>query len=628
MSKSKQINQNRLNLIRNVSLTFLIFILPLTVYWQVKNFDFINYDDPTYVYKNAKIQQGLTVSNIKWSFTAIVSGNWHPITVLSHMADCQLYGLNPGNHHLTNVFLHLANTFLLFFILWKMTGREYESAFVAALFALHPLHVESVAWISERKDVLSTFFLLLTIWSYIKYIEEKTFYRYLIICLFFIMGLMAKPMLVTLPFVLLLLDLWPLERIDFRSSEKSLTLKRGTKTNSPFILNFYFLFRDNFLLVYEKIPLFALTISSCVITFLSQQSAGAIKSFNHFPFQVRFFNAVVSYTKYITKMIWPSNMAIFYPYTEMFSVWQITISFILLFLISIIAVRLLKGHPYFIVGWFWYLGTLIPVIGLIQVGGQALADRYTYIPFIGLSIIISWGGYELFKKWRLKNFGIGLALLSITIFTVITWNQIRYWRNNTLLYNHTIEVTDNNFIAHHNLGNSLVNQDKIPEAIYNYKKTIQIKPDLAEAHNNLGAALEKILNLKEAIKYYSMALNIQPDYAEAHNNIGNLFRKTGQIEQAIRHLSRALILKPNYAEAHNNIGNVLELNGKTKQAIEHYQKALKIKPDFAVVHNNLGATLMRNKQTDDALYHYNKALQLNPNAPEIHKNFGDALLRK
>jgi hypothetical protein len=409
------------------------------VYWQVGNHEFVNYDDDKYVYDNQYVKSGLTSEGIKWAFTATHASNWHPLTWLSHMADCQIYGLNPKGHHLTSVFFHILNSILLFLIFRRMTGALWKSAFVAALFALHPLHVESVAWVAERKDVLSTFFWMLTVGSYVWYVERRGTGRYLLALLFFSLGLMAKPMLVTLPFVLLLLDYWPLGRFQVkkpdtvqRTDEKppkdtkrkkkkfpKHPLKNAVHENKIITPNYQW--SGALPLIWEKIPFFLLVIGSSIVTFYAQQSGGAVRSFDVLPFTVRIFNAFVSYVSYIGKMLWPLNLAVLYPYFGMPAWWKVAGAFFLLAFISFIAIRTVKQHPYFAIGWLWYLGTLVPVIGLVQVGIQSMADRYTYIPLIGIFIIIVWGISDLAARWQYRRIFLaisaGCVLSALTILT-------------------------------------------------------------------------------------------------------------------------------------------------------------------------------------------------------------------
>jgi len=406
MNKTSNHNNTIFDKYRDGFICVFLILATLAVYWQVQHHAFVNYDDSFYVTDNRHIQEGLTLESVRWAFTTTYGGNWHPLTWLSHMLDHKLFGMNPGRHHLTSLILHVLNTLLLFLVFKKMTGDSWPSGFVAALFALHPLHVESVAWIAERKDVLSTFFWMLTMWSYIRYIERPATGRYLTALLFFSLGLMAKPMVVTLPFVLLLLDYWPLNRLQNQPSNAKITSQ--TKT-------------DFLGLVREKIPFFILVEMSCVATFYAQNQAGAMVSLDSIPFIARFANAVLSYATYMGKMIWPSNLAVIYMYPEMVSWWQAAAAGLALASIFSAAFIFIKKKPYFAVGWLWFAGTLVPVIGLVQVGSQSMADRYTYIPLIGLFIVIAWGVPELVARLpRKKTWLTLLAALTIAVLMLLT----------------------------------------------------------------------------------------------------------------------------------------------------------------------------------------------------------------
>jgi tetratricopeptide (TPR) repeat protein len=586
-------------------------ITTLAVYWQVRNYDFVNIDDGSYVYENRHVQSGLALENAIWSFTAIHASNWHPLTSLSHMLDCQLFGMNPGWHHLTNVFFHIANTLLLFFVFRKMTGHLWQSAFVAALFAIHPLHVESVAWISERKDVLSTFFWLLTMWSYAWYVEHQRIDRYLLVFLFFILGLMSKPMLVTLPFVLILLDFWPLNRIQIEQADSS-----GSTKQWPILRR----------IVLEKIPFLAIVLISSVITFLVQKHSGAVNSLDMAPLFSRITNALVSYVGYIGKMVWPSSMAVLYPFPHMIPWWKVAGAGFFLISISLLAIRGIKQRPYLAVGWFWYIGTLVPVIGLVKVGNHSMADRYTYIPFIGLFIIIAWGISEFVKRWRLaKTFLPVMAAAILFIFMAVTFYQVQYWENSVTLFEHTLEVTSNNSIAHNNLGNALEKQGRVEEAIKHYMEALRVKPDYAKAHNNLGIALQGQDRVEEAIKHHMEALRVKPDYADAHNNLGIALQAQGRVEEAIKHHMEALRIMPDFAKAHNNLGTALQAQGRMDDAVKHYIEALRIKPDYEHAHYNLGITLQAQGRMDDAVKHYVEAVRIKPDYEHAHYNLGNTL---
>ena len=506
-------------------------VATLAVYWQVGSYEFVNYDDNYYISDNSHVQQGLTGDSIIWAFTATHIANWHPLTWLSHMLDCQLYGMNPTGHHLTNVFFHLVNTLLLFLVLKWMTGALWRSGFVAALFALHPLHVESVAWVAERKDVLSTLFWMLTMWAYLGYTKRPGVKRYLLILLFFALGLMAKPMLVTLPFVLLLLDYWPLGRIWLGQSgiEHPVANQANIAAKKPRT--------QIFRLLLEKTPLFALAAVSSVVTFIVQKSGGAVKALETYPFNIRITNAMVSYFRYISKAIWPQKLAALYPHPgQSLPMWHAALAGLLLVVISTVVIRAGRRCPYLPVGWLWYVGTLVPVIGLVQVGEQAMADRYTYVSLIGLFIIIAWGVPELVKGWRQRRLALGVSAGVLLLgLMVCTWFQARHWKDTITLFTHAVNVTANNYVAHYSLGLALGKEGKLEESMEHSYKALRIKPDYADAHNNLGTALAKQGRMKEAAAHFSEALRINPDYQKARENLEKalfILRKRGLISDS------------------------------------------------------------------------------------------------
>jgi len=531
---------------RNVHVLICLFLVfaTLTVYRQILYYEFIDLDDYEYVAENQTVQNGLTLKNIAWSFTTTLTGNWHPLTWMSHMLDCQIFGVNPGWHHFTNLIFHTANGLMLFFLLRKMTGNLWQSGFVAAVFALHPLQVESVAWIAERKNLLSTFFWMVTLWGYVAYIEKPNVIKYLSVFLFFSLGLMSKPMLVTLPFVMLLLDLWPLSRLQLESSGDSAIPKPG--------INIFYL-------VKEKLPFFALVTASSVVTFIVQKKGGAVGSLEMISMKGRIANALVSYVGYIGKIIWPNKLAILYPHPVDFPWWKTTGSFALLVAITVFVIRNVKLRPWLSVGWFWYLGTLVPVIGLVQVGVQAMADRYAYVPMIGLLIMIAWGVPSLLERQQRKK--IGLALITAVILSLCmttTWFQSMYWKNSIILFQHTLNVTRNNYLPHNNLGVALANRGRIDEAVEHYRESLRIKPDFADAHNNLGITLAREGRIDEAIKHYREALRKSPDFEEAHNNLAIALYYKGNTNEAIRHLQEAIRIRPDYANAKQNLQEMLK----------------------------------------------------------------------
>jgi len=550
----------------------------LVVYWPLMYHDFINLDDNVYVTENPNVRSGFTKAGFIWAFTKTHSANWHPLTWLSHMLDCQLFGLNAGMHHLTNLIFHIANSVLLFMVLMRMTGALWRSAFVAALFALHPLHVESVAWIAERKDMLSTLFWVLSMWAYVRYAEQPRVNRYLAVVMFFVLGLMSKAMLVTLPFVLLLMDYWPLGRVQLGRRENT---GKSRFHRSSF-----------FHLVWEKAPLFVLALISCVLTFLVQEQGGGVASSDEFPLNTRISNALVSYTVYMGKMIWPSDLSVFYPHPGIIPRWEPIAAGLLVASLSILCIRAVRTRPYLAVGWLWYLGTLVPVIGLVQVGNQAMADRYTYIPLIGLFIMIAWGVPDLLRKWRYRKTIIAICTgLILSAIMVCTWVQIRHWKDGISLFKHALNVTVNNHLAHNNLGLLLLNQGRANEAIRHYFKAIKIKPRWALAHYNMGVAKAGQRKFAEAIEHYSEAIKLNPNSSKAHNNLANVLLAQRRFDAAIAHYLEALRINPDYGNAHSNIGIAFAAKGDLNEAISHFREALRLNPDDYRMRQNLERAL-------------------------------------
>jgi Flp pilus assembly protein TadD len=555
----------------------------LLVYWQVGDHEFINYDDNVYITDNAHVQEGLTTKGMIWAFTTSRTGNWHPLTWISHMLDCELYGLNPGGHHLTNVLLHMANAVLLFVVLRWMTGAIWRSGLVAALFALHPLHVESVAWAAERKDVLSTFFWVLTMVAYLHYVNRPGGTRYLLVLVTFSLGLMAKPMLVTLPFVLLLLDYWPLNRFQPQAvtgsvADRPLGFRGFGDDKSPILKA-----------VMEKTPLFVMSLFSCVITVMAQQEAGAISTLEIVPFKLRIANGLVSFVAYMGKMIWPQDLAVFYPHSGSdLQIWKPVAAGLFVLIVSTMALWVAHRCRYVLVGWLWYLGTLVPVIGLVQVGEQAMADRYTYVPLIGLFIVVVWGFADLVKRWRSRRWVASVTAAAMVLaFMAGSWLQVAHWKNSVKLFKHALDATGNNYVAHYTLGNALAQQRNLTGAISHYNKALQINPNFAEAHNNLGNALAQQRNLTGAISHYNKALQINPDHAEAHRNLAVALDRQGKHQEAIQHYAESLRISPHDAQSHNNLGVALAEQGRLEEAVARFTEALRINPNFQEAQRNL-----------------------------------------
>ncbi len=617
------------------------------VFGQTLGHEFVNYDDQVYVYENSTVAHGLSLKGVEWAFTHIVAFNWHPLTMVSHMLDCQLYGLKAGGHHLTNVLLHTVTVILLFLILRRMTGFLWRSAFVAAVFAIHPLRVESVAWVSERKDVLSGLFFMLTLWAYTRYARVTggrcqvtrpdpassrfTFHVsrfYCLVLLFFALGLMCKPMLVTLPLVLLLLDYWPLGRVTSDGWRVAGSDSRLTPHASRFTSHVSRLTPQINHLLLEKLPLLGLAVASCAVTIYAQTKA--IQPFEKYSLPLRLGNAAISYAAYLDQMFWPSNLAVLHPFAPGdVGVSGVVLSLILLAGISAGVFVLGRRRPYFLTGWLWYLIMLTPVIGIVQVGTQARADRYTYLPQIGLYWLLTWAVAELSTGWRHRREvlgGLATGILVALIFCART--QVSYWRNSESLWNRTLACTSDNLIAHNNLGNALLQKGRVEDAMVQFQEALQINPDYAPAHNNLGNVLIQKGKMDEAMVHFQRALDLKPDYAEAHNNLGNVLLQKGRVDEAVAHYQKALQINADYAEAHNNLGRALIQKGSVDEAMVHYQKALQINPNNAKAHNNLGYALLQKGRVDEAIVHYQKVVQITPDNAKAHYTLGNILLQK
>jgi tetratricopeptide (TPR) repeat protein len=600
-----------------------LFLAIVAAYAQLHDFQFVNYDDPDYVTENLHVRDGLTASGVDWAFKSTEYANWLPLTWLSHMLDVELYGLESGRHHLTSVAIHALTTLLLFGLLRRITGDRWPSAFVAFVFGLHPLHVESVAWIAERKDVLSGLFYILTLWAYVLYVERPSRMRYAGILVFFACGIMAKPMIVTLPFVALLLDVWPLRRF----SKKA---------------------------VVEKIPLFALCAASAVITYVVQQRGGAVNTLAEVPFTVRLENAAIAYVTYIFQFFWPTRLADFYPFPQAMPAWEWIAAVIALIAITVVALR---SQP-LTVGWLWYLGTLVPVIGLVKIGLQSHADRYTYVPLIGLSIAIAWGALALVKRYRWLTIPIAVWACALC---AATFTQASTWRNSTTLFEHALAVTDGNYVAHNNLGvalrhagrraeavahfeqalrlsrqypeaqtniaEELLAEGRVDEAIPHITEALRLDPRLPEAHINLGSARNKQGRPDLAEAEYRTALGLKPSSAEAHDGLAVVLAETNRPEEALKHALQAIALDPEDADSHYNLGRLYGLTGRTDQAIDQFRETVRLEPGNAEAHFNLGTAYAQKDQMNEAVAEFSAAVHSKPDYAAAHFNLASALAR-
>jgi tetratricopeptide (TPR) repeat protein len=579
------------------------------VFGQTLRHDFVSYDDHIYIQDNAIVGSGLSTEGLIWAFTHSHASNWHPLTTLSHMLDCQLYGLNAGGHHLTNVILHTISVLLLFLVLKQMTGALWRSAFVAALFAIHPLHVESVAWIAERKDVLSAVFFMLTLAAYARYTRAPSPARYLLVALLFAFGLMSKSMLVTLPFVLWLLDYWPLHRFANRSSSVSR-------------------------LVLDKVPLLALSAASCVATILAQKTA--LSSLEELPFSFRISNALVTYVAYVSQMLWPAKLAVFYPHPYgRLPLWEILSAAGLLIIITVIVFALRRKQPYLVTGWFWYLVMLLPVIGVIQVGVQARADRYTYLPQIGLYVTMTWASADLTAYWGRRREILAFAATAlIGLLSWCAWRQTGYWKNSEALWTHTMAVTSDNSVAHNNLGLLRMQEGRADDAIAHYQEALKIRSERAETSNNPGNALiyNNLGNAllfkglpEDAIPYYNRALAIRPDYGDGRYNLGCALLKKGEVDEAIAQWQKALVIQPQDGEIYTSLGNAFFKKGMMKEAIFHYQQALELGPQDAAARNNMAWILATS--SDASIRDGAKAVDLAKRAVQLSSGRDPSFLR-
>lgn len=613
--------------------------LAMVVYLGVGSHDYIGLDDPGYVRDNPHVLGGLTWAGLQWAFTTDLAANWHPITWLSHMLDITLFGAAPGPQHLMDVAWHAVDTALLFLLLRSTTGAIGRSAFVAALFAVHPAHVESVAWIAERKDVLSTFFWLLALLAYVSYARApegrgRAAYATSLACV--ALGLMSKPMLISAPALLLVLDLWPLGRTPWTSA---------TARWTPLFV--------------EKLPFAALGVASLIVTFIVQRAGGAVSTLQVLPWSMRIDNALVSYVKYLVVMVWPAGLSIFYPYPRGFAPLEVAGAALALVAATALVWRERTRRPYLAAGWAWFVVTLVPVIGLAQVGTQAMADRYTYMPFVGLFVIIAWGATDLVRAKSARPLLAATAAAIVIALGVVAHAQVGVWQDTQTVWQHAIDVMPDNYRAHnamgawlgeharpadaavefaesarldptypdapHNLGVALADQGKFQDAIPQYERALQLNPNFAEAHSDLAAALASTGQVDAALAHYQEALRLDPTLAEAHSNLGLLLIGRGQLADAMQHYRQALALNPSLAGAHRNLGMALQAQGDLTGAISQYQEAIRLRPNFPDAHNDLGFALATTGRVPDAIAEFRQAVQLRPDFVQAHVNLGLAL---
>jgi tetratricopeptide (TPR) repeat protein len=578
------------------------------VYWHVRDNDFINFDDNVYITENARVLNGLTWPDVKWAFTAGLPGYLHPLTWLSHQFDYQLYENWAGGHHLTSVAIHVSNAVLLFLFLWRTTRRVGRCAFVAAVFALHPLHVESVAWIAERKDVLCGLFFFLTLHAYVSYAKERAPLYYVLALLFFVAGLFSKPMIVTLPFVLLLIDIWPLCRLEFGVGAKA-------KCSSTVLR-----------LIGEKVPFLVLAMVWSVITLVLTKQVGALARVETLGVNTRIANAVVSYAIYVWKTFWPQNLAVFYPYSPQLTWLTVLATLALLVLISVIFIKRRSSSPFLLVGWLWFLGMLVPVIGVLQAGAQARADRYTYLSQTGLIFALTWAVCDLAKSWpRQRALLTGTAAIALSLLAWRTWDQISVWHDSESVWRNALAATTDNYAAHVQLCDALLRKGRIDEAIAEAETALRIHPNDAKGHSNLAIALAKKGDTENALLHLQRAVEIKPHQPKLHYNIATVLAEKGRLDEAISHYEQEVQIQPEFAEAHNNFGTALLRKGRLDDALLHFEKAIAADPRLAKFHYNAAIVLVQKGRPREAVDHLQQALTIDPQNAAARVELGVAL---
>ncbi len=564
----------------------------LAVFWQVRFFDFVNFDDNTYIFMNDNIKAGLTLQGVRWAFSAFEADFWYPMTWLSLMLDYQLYGLNAGGYHMTNVILHVLTALLLFWLLHRMTGSVWRSAFVAAVFALHPLHVETVAWITKRKDVLCAFFGMFTLCLYILYKEKPGVKRYLLILCFFLLALMSKSMAVTLPFVMMLLDYWPLGLFRFQREESNALLKQ-------FI---------------EQIPFFILSAIFSVITIYARpylQTISQDRDFYSYLLTSRLANAPIAFITYLEKTFWPRDMAVYYSFSLQVPFWKFLCSVILILCISMIVVKVIKRFPFLFVGWFWYFITILPVIGIMQVSSRAQSDNYTYIPSIGVFIMVTWGIPLLVSQERLQKMILApISVVILIVLAILAWQQCGYWKNSITLWNHTLRVTKDNYMAHTKLAFFLSEHGRKEEALEHFSRVISIKPNVAQSYFNRGVCYCELGRYPLAISDFHTAIALKQDYFLAYNNRGIAYAETGQYQQAFEDFNHAIRLNSKYSDSYYNRGCVFNKIGDYNQAIRDFDDAIRLNPNFTEGYNNRGLTYLNHGNKEPGCHDAYRACQL------------------
>lgn len=582
-------SENRPLVRRDIILAAVLAVAVLAVYGTITDHQFINYDDPRYVSENEAVQRGLDAESVRWALTQLAPFYWQPLTWLSHMLDIEMYGLHAGRHLLTNVLFHAASSVCLFLLLLKASGLRWPSFLAAALFALHPLRVESVAWAAERKDVLSTFFLVLTLWAYVAYGRRRSLARYLLVTLSLSLGLMSKPALVTVPILLLFFDYWPLRRFHGLIPPRQLII--------------------------EKIPWLILVLLVSFLTVEGQQQA--ISPLSHIPMSQRFQNMAVSSMMYVVKTVVPTHLAILYPYPARFPIWQVVLGVSMVSTLTVLAWRYRSRFPYVWAGWLWFLVALLPVIGLIQAGSQSYADRFTYIPHIGLFAAVCWLGFDIASRdARMGEVLKAGSVAVLLVLAILSWRQLHTWKDSETVFRHALRVTRNNVVAHLRLADALDRQNRRDEADIHYRQAVLLSPRSPLVRHDYGHALLMREKYREAAEEFRQSIAANPRFASAHHYLGEALLKNGQIDEAVASLQTAARLDPDSARIHNDLGSALGRQGDSASAISQYQEAIRLDPRLFDAHMNLGAVLGRERRVEEALASFSRAAEIQPGSPE------------
>jgi tetratricopeptide (TPR) repeat protein len=600
-----------------------LLLLCVTTFWRVSQCDFVGYDDPDYVTRNAHVLAGLSRESVAWAFGNVhgVATYWHPVTWLSHMLDVELFGLKSAAHHLVNLSFHSISVALLFLVLLRMTGEFWRSLVLSAIWAVHPLQVDTVAWVTERKNILSGLFWILTVGAYVRYAARPSVWRYLLVFASMAVGLMCKPTLVTLPCALLLLDFWPLQRTKW----SALITRRPATNGNPSMPTFPVMPATRVLL--EKVPLLTLSFASGLVTILAHERLQAVALETQLSFQQRFWNALVSYARYLDKTVWPAKLAVFYPHPGWWPVWQIAASVLLLLAITACAVALVRRAPYLLVGWLWFLGVMVPTIGLIQAGSQSMADRFVYLPLVGVLLMVSWGGFDLLERLQLKPPPLLVPWFVLTVvLALVAGLQVRHWKNNQTLFARALQVTEKNYLALATVGNDLFEAGRYEEARQFLVAALQMNPAYPVTYTLLGSLYLKLGRFADAEPLFQQALQMTPDYAEGHVAYANALLQQRRFPEAVEHYQSAIRIDPGLAEAYNGLGTLHVRQDKPLEGLAAFETAIRLRPGFTEALQNCGLTLYNQGRIPEAVAKFQEVLRHKPDSVQVLLHLGNARL--